>query len=180
MQADPIGVSLINNSTLNLGGEFDVADFMSLTRDATTTTNLVSGSLFNTIAGLTLSNATGDLNIQGGIIRDGTLATSDGMQYIIENSFSNPDFQTSTGNSLTIDSTVTLIMNDGAFLDVTNGSGNGLVLNGTISMLSSGSFSEIQFNGGDGPIALGGTGTISFDSANDLHRLYPVSSGDVL
>src|ERR1051326_2506292 len=136
------------NATVNLGGTFATANLGTFNRGGGVVN--VTGALFNTNAVLLLNAASGSWQLVGGVIRGGTVVTSNGAQLVGASSGGTLDGVILNGN---LD-----VGADQARVTVTNG----LVLNGTVTIGSSGGqFSQLNFAGTQ---TLSGSGTVILGS----------------
>ncbi|MGE4003055.1 MAG: CARDB domain-containing protein, partial [Planctomycetaceae bacterium] len=139
----------VNDSILNLGGEFTQAGLGTLNRSGgiVNLTGTVSG-------GLTLDAATGSWNLMGGTLSGGTLSQMDGEQLIVTASGGTLDALTANGD-------LDLGQEWGAYLFVTNG----LELNGTMFLGSAdgSTYGNVYFGDGSAvPQTFSGAATVVF------------------
>jgi hypothetical protein len=140
------------DSTVNLGGQFTVADLGTLNRTGGTV-NLV-GTLENSGATLTLDATTGSWNLTGGVIHEGTYTASGGAGLNFTSSGGTLDNVTANGD-------LDLATNSYTSVTVVNG----LTLNGTawLGNATGTSYGYLYFQGTQ---TLGGTGEVVFGKSS--------------
>ncbi|MCB0029632.1 MAG: hypothetical protein KDE28_17080, partial [Anaerolineales bacterium] len=134
------------NATVNLGGQFTLADLGTFVRSGGTV-NLV-GILDNSNTTLALNAGTGNWQLNGGTILNGTVTTADSVKLTATTNINNQ----LTG--VTLEGELDLAVSS-AFLRIANG----IVLNGTIRMTGVNSALHLPV----GPQTISGTGTVFFE-----------------
>jgi len=153
---DVEGSLTINSGTLDTNSNITVNG----------TLNLAGGTLVNG-GTITVDGGTGTFS-NNSTLSGGILSSVNGGQYNIASSQ-----QVNFSNGVTVDGSVTLVMNNGSNIVVTNG----LTLDGLISMADIGLTNRLIFSGTQ---TLGGTGTISFEGTGSQHFVQPLLSGNTL
>ena len=148
-------------STVDLGGNFAVADLATFTNNGSTIN--LTGTLDNTGTTLALDAATGAWQIAGGTINGGTVTTA-GSGVLM-----NAPSGVGTLNGVTLAGTLEL--DEGGQLAITNG----LTLNNGQVNIGAGSW--VTFSGTQ---ALAGSGTVTFEDDDTSNSILVSGTGDTL